>query len=297
MAATIRRENVSNDVWAKLNGQSFNCRILISPYNRRITVYEFTLAGDHGAGEMIMTLTRKARARGLDKIWLKSESRWADAFLNAGMKLEASVPGYFRGKTPASFLSLYLSRERQTPSSGASEEWINRISIPGTKPEEPRCLPDGVVLEWGRAEHCPDLARLYGKVFPTYPFPVFDQNYLLDTMRHGVYYVTAWHQGNLVAACSAEVDEVQENAEMTDFATLPEWRARGLASILLERLESRVRDKGIKCLYTIARSSSIGMNSVFARAGYGFRGVLINNCNISGGLEDMNVWSKLIAGE
>jgi hypothetical protein len=36
------------------------------------------------------------------------------------------------------------------------------------------------------------------------------------------------------------------------------------------------------------------MNKVFAGAGYGFSGVLINNCNISGDFEDMNVWFKII---
>jgi len=150
-------------------------------------------------------------------------------------------------------------------------------------------LPAGITIEYAQPEHCEDLARLFSKVFPTYPFPVSDPGYLKHTMDNGTCYITAWHNGELIAASSAETDRQQKNAEMTDFATLPIWRGHGLASCLLAQLESRLESEGYRCLYTIARSSSIGMNKVFAGAGYGFNGVLVNNCNISGDFEDMNV--------
>jgi hypothetical protein len=34
------------------------------------------------------------------------------------------------------------------------------------------------------------------------------------------------------------------------------------------------------------------MNATFAKAGYSFGGTLINNTNISGDIESMNVWYK-----
>lgn len=279
------------DRWEDVEGNHFSCRILISPYNRRITVYEFNLAGLDGAVEMVRVLEGKAASNGLDKIWLKSEEEWAAALLKAGMKPEAKIPGYYRGRKPALVASRYLSSSRQTPS--GTRAGSTRF-VPGTKrlPGD-RALPAGLRLDWGRSEHCTALARLYERVFKTYPFPVFDPGYLAYTMNHDVCYLLAWYEGEPVAAASAEINRKDQNAEMTDFATLPQWRGHGLAYCLLERLESQLKSEGIRCLYTIARSSSAGMNKVFFNAGYAYRGVLLNNCNIAGGFEDMNVWSKV----
>jgi len=59
-------------------------------------------------------------------------------------------------------------------------------------------------------------------------------------------------------------------------------------------MEEVVKEEGFKTAYTIARSKSTGMNITFARAGYGYQGKLINNTNISSGIESMNVWSKAL---
>jgi len=79
---------------------------------------------------------------------------------------------------------------------------------------------------------------------------------------------------------------------MTDFATLPSERGKGLASILLNNLEEEARKRGTEYFYTIARSRSFGMNKVFKRAGYEYTGKLINNCNMCGEIENMYIWCK-----
>jgi len=287
-------EQLCQDQWEIIKGRDFNSHILVSPFNRRITVYEFDLKNECGAAEMIRALVEKAGAHNLDKIWLKSGARWKQAFLGAGMKLEASIPGYYKGGEPALILAIYLSAGRQTPSNsrgaGQAKELISRFKTGS----EIRALPTGITLKWGQPEHCLALARLYGRVFSTYPFPVSDPDYLKLTMDKGTCYIMAWHHEELIAAASAEVNRTHQNAEMTDFATISSWRGYGLASCLLTKMEARLESEGYRCLYTIARSSSTGMNKVFAGAGYSFSGVLINNCNIGGGFEDMNVWSKVL---
>ena len=55
-----------------------------------------------------------------------------------------------------------------------------------------------------------------------------------------------------------------------------------------------MKDKDIKMAYTIARAVSYGMNITFCKRGYTFAGTLINNTNISGGIENMNVWYKAL---
>jgi hypothetical protein len=42
----------------------------------------------------------------------------------------------------------------------------------------------------------------------------------------------------------------------------------------------------------MARARSFGMNMVFYQLGYEFNGRLVNNCDIHGGYEDMNIWVK-----
>jgi beta-lysine N6-acetyltransferase len=61
-------------------------------------------------------------------------------------------------------------------------------------------------------------------------------------------------------------------------------------------VEEEMRQRGIRLAFTIARAYSFGMNITFARADYRFGGTLVNNTNISGALESMNVWHKPLAG-
>ncbi len=92
------------------------------------------------------------------------------------------------------------------------------------------------------------------------------------------------------------MDPSSRSAEMTDFATLPDYRGFSLASHLLSEMEQNIVDEGIETGFTIARAASIGMNVTFAKGGYEYSGRLRNNTNISGDIESMNVWyKKLVA--
>ncbi|VVB88342.1 Beta-lysine N6-acetyltransferase [uncultured archaeon] len=79
---------------------------------------------------------------------------------------------------------------------------------------------------------------------------------------------------------------------MTDFATLPEYQGNGFACYLLRKMEHEMRKRNIKTSYTIARAVSYGINIIFAKMGYRYGGTLLNNTNISGSVESMNVWYK-----
>ena len=136
------------------------------------------------------------------------------------------------------------------------------------------------------------MGKIYKKVFATYPFPIHEPDYLVETMQTHIVYFGVETEGHLVALSSAEMDKENLNVEMTDFATLPTWRGHGVALHLLNAMENEMHLRGIKVACTIARAVSPGMNVTFARGGYEFAGTLINNTNISGGIESMNVWYK-----
>ena len=86
------------------------------------------------------------------------------------------------------------------------------------------------------------------------------------------------------------MDRASQNAEVTDFATLPEHRGKRLATHLLWHMERSLKAHGFITAYSIARALSAGMNVTFARMGYRFGGTLINNTDINGRIESMNVW-------
>ena len=113
-------------------------------------------------------------------------------------------------------------------------------------------------------------------------------------MKSHVDYFGVERYGGLIALSAAEIDESAQNVEMTDFATLPEWRGNGMGVQLLLHMEKEIQLKGIKTAYTIARAKSIGINITFSKLGYAYGGRLKNNTNISGNIESMNVWYKTI---
>ncbi|OPZ80752.1 MAG: N-acetyltransferase YodP [bacterium ADurb.Bin429] len=48
--------------------------------------------------------------------------------------------------------------------------------------------------------------------------------------------------------------------------------------------------RGLRSLFTLARATSVGINTAFSRLGYTYNGRLVNNCHIAGDWEDMNLW-------
>ena len=136
------------------------------------------------------------------------------------------------------------------------------------------------------------MSQLYKQVFPSYPFPIDDPDYIRETMKTHIQYYAFESKGQFVALSSAEMDQKQQNVEMTDFATHPEYRGQGLAVQLLQHMETQMAARDMLTAYTIARALSPGMNITFAKLGYQYNGRLINNTHISGHIESMNVWSK-----
>lgn len=111
-------------------------------------------------------------------------------------------------------------------------------------------------------------------------------------MEENVAYYCVRSSNRIVALASAEMDREGLNVEMTDFATHQDFAGNGYALFLLHRMEQDMRKRGYLTSYTIARSESIGMNITFAKLSYTCAGTLVNNTNISGQIESMNVWYK-----
>jgi putative beta-lysine N-acetyltransferase len=136
------------------------------------------------------------------------------------------------------------------------------------------------------------MTKVFARVFSSYPFPIFDTEFLIKEMNKETRYFGVFQDGQLVAISSAECDENRKNAEMTDFAVLPSQRGKRIAIHLLCAMEEYLRNMGFKAFYTIARLKSPAMNKTFMNNHYRYTGTLINNTQIAGQIESMNVWYK-----
>ena len=274
------------DVMEKLGGS------LIQHGKDNDRIYLMKLACDDVL-TIVARMEELAETHNYGKLFCKVPAPAAATFAQAGYREEARIPRFFEGRTDVAF----MSRFRKPARSHIADEQQAAIARALDLAEQKRAT--AVPLD--KTDPClrsleetdtPQLAALYRTVFPSYPFPIFDETYLRQTMATHIRYFGAFCDSRLVAAASAETDPEARNAEMTDFATESDHRGQGLAVALLQLMERDMQAAGFATLYTIARAVSVGMNVTFARCGYRFGGTLINNTQISGGIESMNVWYK-----
>jgi putative beta-lysine N-acetyltransferase len=138
------------------------------------------------------------------------------------------------------------------------------------------------------------VAECYDTVFVSYPFPIHDPAHIREAQEEGTRFFTVQEGGDIVAASSMEPGGAPGTVVMTDFATLPSHQGRGLATKLLGIMDRYATESGLRVAYTIARALSFGMNITFARRSYQYAGTLINNTQIAGSIESMNVWYKTL---
>ncbi|KAA6232996.1 putative beta-lysine N-acetyltransferase [Chlorobium phaeovibrioides] len=275
---------MKNDIIERRHG----ALIQHGPKSARIYVMECAGANPE---TLVQELLLLGAERGYGKIFAKVPELASAAFLRAGFHEEARIPGFFAGEETALFLALFIDTRRARSVDEGEIERIVTLAV-NAEVRSPGPLPDGCMLRICTPDDIPVMSSIYREVFPTYPFPIEDPAWLLETMRTHVDYYGVSCEGRLVALASSEMDLEGGSVEMTDFATLPDWRGNALALHLLQEMEDGMRRKGMKTAYTIARALSGGMNITFARRGYRFSGTLVNNTNISGGIESMNVWFK-----
>lgn len=260
-------------------------------YNDRI--YLMKLSKDDFP-KIITKLDNLALQQKYSKIFVKIPDYAKDTFLAKGYELEASIPKFYQGSQTAFFMSKYLSETRKEMSN--EDEINNVLRIAKSKYSDKETQPVSLAKDFFARECLQSdisaITQLYTMVFETYPFPIHNSDYIAQTMDDNVVYFGVWHNQSLVALASSEMDLIASNVEMTDFATLPEYQGHNLSVYLLQIMEQEMTTRGIKTAYTIARSLSYGMNITFAKMCYSYSGTLINNTNISGSLESMNVWYK-----
>jgi beta-lysine N6-acetyltransferase len=270
--------------------ENFYLEVYLDPFNKRIRIDDY-----RGNTQLVLEKAEElARIHHAEKLIIKVRSEDFLHLLEKGLQPEAVVDRYFLG-SDAHFFSKFYTVERKKNDHWITEDGmihsIYQLDSSFDKPYPPK------EYELKKAdESCAEeLSGLYREVFQIYPTPLHDPNYVKKTMKEGTIYYVFFHQGKIVSAASAEVNSFYKNAELTDCATLKEHRKYGLMKIILRELEGELKQQGIYCAYSIARSLSFGMNAVLYQLGYKYRGRLMNNCYIYDKLENMNMWVKNLA--
>lgn len=273
----------------ELDDDRYRANIFFDYYNRRLKVLSYE-ATDYPA--LLERLAWLAEQNDFDKIFFKAKKDDWQVFLAHGYMLEGILKYYFHGED-AYVLSKFRTTARVTSEHLIEESDLIEELTKDPPQKQVKPLPQGYSLFRCTSEHIPQLVQLYRRVFETYPSPLTHPDYILATMERNVLYRgIADENGDLVSAASGEVDDKHSNAEMTDCATHPSQRGKSLMFHILTALEEDLRERGIITAYTLARARSVGMNRVFHRLGYEYSGRLVNNCDIYGQFEDMNIWVR-----
>jgi putative beta-lysine N-acetyltransferase len=238
-------------------------------------------------------LRRLAEENKYTKIFCKVPEWAAPVFFADGFLTEAIIPGFYRGRDSAFFLAKFLDSDRLMLLENQELRDLSEL-LKSTQVKAKTAVKDSLPLKQLGVADVDQITGLYRKVFKSYPFPIFNREYILHTMKDNVRYFGVSKNGRLMAVASAEIDEKGKNAEMTDFATDPDFRGQKLGQLLLTKMEKEMEAMDIKTLYTIARLKSIPMNKVFLKHRYQYAGTLLRNTNISGSIESMNVYYKQV---
>lgn len=276
----FNNEKISNEHYTlQITKDHFNHRLKVDDYRGNLHLIETELQN---------VVMKNAYAKTI----INSRVEHVSFFIEEGYTLEAICRGYFSGN------DAYIMTKYYEPTRRHSDKWIKEDEILSKVKKLPitplsNLLPDHFRLRKGEIEDAILLAGLYAKVFEIYPTPLNKPDYIEEVINKGtIFYVIENDKGKIVSAASAEVNEKYHNAELTDCATLLEFRKHGLMKILLRKLELELIENQIYCSYSIARALSFGMNAAFYQLGYTYNGRLTNNCYIYDKLEDMNVWVK-----
>ncbi|EGD47548.1 GCN5-related N-acetyltransferase [Ruminiclostridium papyrosolvens DSM 2782] len=263
-------------------------KIFIDQINKRLKILDY----DNISTREILNILDFAKEIELGKVITNCRIKNLDTFRNLHFKVEGLINGFFDGED-AYCVSYFIDKEREISDFIQKENEILENTTLYSTNSRPT---DTIKYTIRRAESndIPEMARLFSSVFSTYPTPIFNEVYLSKIINRQTIFKVAVENGKIISIASAELDLLNMNAEITDCATQPDYRGKGLLTSIIESLEQELTNKGFKSFYSLARAINPGINKSLSKLNYRYRGRLINNCHICGRYEDMNIWVKNI---
>ncbi|WP_171051694.1 putative beta-lysine N-acetyltransferase [Alteribacter natronophilus] len=210
--------------------------------------------------------------------------------LNLGFRQEAVSAGFFNGRK-AFIYTMYGKKERgQSETSDENSAVLRRVAEDRKTVQADPVPPYPVTI--AETSDLDSLAALYRNVFPRYPTDIFSADALKKAISSNYTFAVMKNNNGVVIGAASAMETGYGSAEITDCAVDPAYRGKMLLHFIVKVLERECKQKGITTVFSITRAKSTGMNMTVGRLGYTYEGTLINNCIISSGFEDMNIWTK-----
>lgn len=264
----------------------------------RDDVYSDRIRCDHATvrdgGALGRALRRAARACGRGRVVALAPARLRRGLQDAGLVIEAVMPGYYRGTEACVVAGEALDPGRCAAEDAAAVAAVDALIGDRASSPTPRADRPAVPTERAAPSDAPAIAALITASFDHYPTPSGVPDFVAGEIASGVPFRVVRDEGAVVACASADLQRVALTAELTDCATRPDQRGRGLMQALLGDLMGDLRAMGYPTAYTLARAVEPGMNLAFQRLGFVLRGRMGSSCRIGTGFEDMNVWSRYL---
>jgi beta-lysine N6-acetyltransferase len=264
-------------------------RIVHDDRNLRLKLYGLRSSAELSSAAAVID---ESSARGVSKLIVYARPGDAEGWRRAGLLHEGTIRRYFADGGDAEIWSRFSTKERRRTADTEAQDRTVEIAraLEATAPE----LAEGYRCEIATREDAHTIAILMKKVFSPYPETI-DAESIAAAIAEGEkhFRVVRDAGGRIVASASAEIDSRNRSAELTDCATDPQARGRGLMRFILRALEIDLRERfRITDLYTLARADEPAMNCAFAKLGYDYTGRLVNNCRMPNGWESMNIWCR-----
>ena len=279
------RCSLINNYYTKID----RTKIYVDYVNKRLKIIDLT----NITVQNIKRIIHFSSKQHLDKVICICDSTYVDIFTEAGFEIEGKIDRFFKGQN-GFCMSYFISSDRKICSNFSKKELLVKQCLAVKNTFIHRSEKSKYSIRNANETDIQEMVKLFSTVFLTYPSPVYDEEFLKKTMKEKVLYKVAVYEGKIIGIASADMDKENLNAEITDCATYPDYRGKGVLSNIIYSLELDLRKKGFITLYSLSRAINPSINFVLSKQNYKFTGRLINNCNICGTFEDMNIWVKNI---
>ncbi|PIB26323.1 GNAT family N-acetyltransferase [Maribacter sp. 4G9] len=134
------------------------------------------------------------------------------------------------------------------------------------------------------------MVALHEKAYKYHPKHIkreqdFEELEDMDHQFHGLFV-----KGDLLVSAILRVHTKEENLEIVDFATHPDFRGQNLSYYLVQEIKTLMNEVNCTTIYALARATSYGLNITYSKHGFKYAGTLTNNAFVRDALESMNVW-------
>jgi putative beta-lysine N-acetyltransferase len=270
---------------------------LTLPSRERVTLkddsYSDRIRCDHPQttdGERLGTaLLAAAAERGRGRVVVLAPESLGAGLASAGFYREAIMPGFYEGRLDCHVMGAAPDARRRRPSNTIETRRVDDLL---RRPRPAGRVHEQVPTHRATGEDAPAIARLIADCFEYYPTPSGVPDFIATEIGDGTVFRIVRDGDRVVACASADLVESARTAELTDCATHPDHRGRGLMQFILADLAADLRAMRYPTAFTLSRASVPGINLAFQRLGFAWRGRMIRSCRIGEGLEDMNVWSR-----